>query len=411
MEGRSLYERLLGISSPWFVSSVVFDEGSLSVLVGVEMVAGTTLHCPVCAAACSGYDLREQRRWRHLDSCGFQTYLLANIPRVSCPEHGIVSVSVPWSEPNSRFTLDFERFAILVLGQTKSQTRTGRILKLSQGQVHDIMHRAVRRGLARRKETEICRLSIDEKSFLRGHHYVSVLSDLAQRRVIDVCEDRTIDGVSKLLETSLSEKLREKVLCAVMDMWEGFIRATRRVLPKADIVFDRFHIAKYLNDAVDKTRIAEHRKLLKSGDDSLKGSKQFWGYRKDNLSEKQNAKYGHLLDMNLETSKVWALKETFRGFFELSDIQEGREFFENWDADVQELGNRHLRKVAKTLRHYYHGLEAYLKHKSTNATAEGLNAMIQEIKTVARGFRTFEAFRIAILFFLGKLELNPLKTR
>src|SRR5690606_40431898 len=72
---------------------------------------GTALVCPRCGRACPGYDSRE-RRWRHLDTCQFRTQVVAQVPRVQCPEHGCLTVSVPWAEQNSRYTLLFEAFVI-----------------------------------------------------------------------------------------------------------------------------------------------------------------------------------------------------------------------------------------------------------------------------------------------------------
>ncbi len=110
------------------------------------------------------YDHREERTWRHLDSCQFKTYLVASVPRVKCDVDGVLTAEVPWSLPNSRFTLLSERFAIDILSRTKVQSKTAEILRLSADQVHDIMGRAVERGLSRRDSNEIIpHLARDEK--------------------------------------------------------------------------------------------------------------------------------------------------------------------------------------------------------------------------------------------------------
>ena len=412
MESFELYGRLLDILSPWFVSGVDYEPASDSIVVRVELEQDPLLACPICGSPCNIYDTRDERRWRHLDWWGHTTFLSARIPRVWCSEHKAKTISVPWSEPHSRFTLDFERHVIKVLQQTKSQVRAARITRLSSDQIHDIMHRAVDRGLARRSQGQkIVNLSLDEKGFKRGKHFVSVLTDLDNVRVLDLCEDRTIQAVSSLIKATLTKKQLKGVRCVTMDMWDGFIAAVRGVLPKADIVFDRFHIARYLGEAVDKTRIAENKKLAAQGDGSLKGSKFFWVSRPENLHAKLKEKYDFLLGLNLETGKAWALKEMFRHFFEQKGVVQGKAFFEQWLQSVAELGNVHLKKVAKMLKRYYYGLEAYLKHKTTNSKAEGTNALIQEIKITSRGYRTFQGFRVAILFFLAKLDLYPQKCR
>src|SRR5438093_581599 len=109
MKDSELYEQLLGLKSPWTVERIELDAAGLEVLVYVEYEAKLGgLSCAECGAASPIYDRREERRWRHLDSCGFTTWLVARVPRLACSQCGVQTASVPWSEPHSRFTLAFE---------------------------------------------------------------------------------------------------------------------------------------------------------------------------------------------------------------------------------------------------------------------------------------------------------------
>ena len=114
-----------------------------------------------------------------------------------------------------------------------------------------------------------------------------------------------------------------------------------------------------------------------------------------------------LSGLELDTAKVWAFKECFRQFFACRSEHEAKVFFTKWYDGATALGNRHLTKVAQMLLNHLDGLLAYVRHRITNALAENINGQIQRIKTNARGFRRFANFRIAILFFLGKLDLYP----
>lgn len=109
----------------------------------------------------------------------------------------------------------------------------------------------------------------------------------------------------------------------------------------------------------------------------------------------------------METAKVWAFKECFRQFFACQTEYGARVFFQHWYDAALALGNVHLSKVAQMLHKHLAGLLAYIRHRVTNAVAENLNGQIQRVKTNARGFRQFANFRVAILFFLGKLDLYP----
>lgn len=411
MNDTDLYRQILGIELPWYVCKVELDLASESVRVFLEYRIMTEWSCPSCGAAASVHDHREERSWRHLDSCQLKTFLVATLPRVKCPKHGVLTVRVPWTEPESRFTQLFERFAIDVLRATQVQAKAAQLLRLSPGQVHDLMRRAVVRGRQRRDtEESVPHASLDEKSFKSGHQFITVLGDSWGKRVLEVAEGRTQQVAENLLKQGLSESQKRGVQSVSMDMWVAFMNARERVLPEADTVHDRFHIAKYLNDAVDKTRRAENRALRKEDDASLHRTKYLWLKAPDNMTEKQRAALEALNGLELETAKVWAFKENFRSFFDCQSETDARAYFVTWYEAALALRNAHLTQVARMLMTHLNGLLAYIRHKVTNALAEALNGQIQRIKANARGFRRFENFRIAILFFLGRLDLYPHKS-
>jgi transposase len=126
------------------------------VKVWIEHPKGMKWPCPKCQELLSLRDHAEERAWRHLDSCAYQTYLHARIPRVDCPEDGVLQVKVPWAEPSSRFTLLFERLAIDVLGQCNITGAT-KILRISWDEAWHLMERAVLRGKERKEQCVVSR--------------------------------------------------------------------------------------------------------------------------------------------------------------------------------------------------------------------------------------------------------------
>lgn len=410
MHDTELYCQLLGVSSPWSVGHVVLNLEECAVYVYLFEEPDATWLCPTCGQSAPLYDHREERTWRHLDSCQFLTYLVATVPRIKCATHGVLTVDIPWSLPHSRFTLLFERFAIDVLRATQVQAKTAALLHMTSRQVHQLMSRAVVRGLARRDSEEgVPHLTLDEKSFQHGHQYLTVLGDADKGRVLEVCETRTIEATKTLLTETLTVTQRRSVASISMDMWDGFMSAARTVLPEADIVHDRFHISQYLNAAVDKTRRAENKELLKSDCTTLKDSKYLWLKGPERFTDRQQERFAVLRDLDLATAHVWSFKETFRSFFACPTVEAGHLFFTQWYDEAVACSNTHLTKVADMLKNHLSGLLAYLRHHITNAMAESLNSRIQQIKANAHGFRRFTSYRIAILFFLGKLDLYPQK--
>lgn len=413
MESTELYQQILGLREPWYVAAVDLDANAATVTIQLAHRTGKNLfQCPHCQQGAPVYDHSDTRTWRHLDTCQFETLLQAQVPRVNCTKCGVHTVRVPWAEPGGRFTLLFESFAIDVLLTAQVQSRAAQLLRLSPEQVGSLLGRAVARGLRRRSQTRaVPHVLLDEKSLHRGHDYVSILSDGTQGAVLEVVAERTTQASKSLFEQGLSPAQRASVEVVTLDMWEPFAQASREQVPQAAQVYDRFHLSKHLNAAVDQTRRAENKRLRAQGDKSLNRTRYLWLRDPSTLDESQQAQLAELADRDLQTVAVWGLKEEFRTFFACQTVAEATEFFQDWQQRVKELGNAALQKVATMFERHWSGLVAYIEHRVTNAMAESLNTQIQLLKAKARGFREASGFRRAILFHMGQLDLYPHELR
>ena len=337
----------------------------------------------------------------------FSTLIRARTPRANCVEHGVKTMSVPWAAPQGRFTLLFERFAVEVLLASGTVSQACELLGLSWDTAQEIMRRAVGRGLERRQLEDLKHLGMDEKSFRRGQSYITLLTDLEESRVLDVVEERTTEAADRLWDTLRPEQ-KQAVEAVAVDMWEPFIQTIQKQVPDADIVHDKFHVSKYLGEAVDKVRRQEHRELMAQGDETLKGTRQLWLYNPQNFSPDQAEEFSALKDLQLKVARAWAAKELFSRFWEYQEEGWARRFFKDWFGWVSRSRLKPLVEVAQMLKRHLDNLLTYLKHHITNAVTEGLNSKIQSLKSAARGFRSFRNYRIRILFFCGKLNLYPL---
>lgn len=192
-----------------------------------------------------------------------------------------------------------------------------------------------------------------------------------------------------------------------MDMWQAFMTSASKNAPQAEIVHDKFHISKHLNEAVDKVRRREHKLLMDEGDDRLKGSRQMWLYNLENLDEDR---YNELLTVqrsDLKTGRAWAIKENFRHFWSYVYAYSAEGFFDRWYSWAIRSRLDPIMKVARMLKAHLDGLLSYFRHGATNAITEGFNSRIQSIKSSARGFRNFANYRMRILFYCGKPDMIP----
>ena len=406
MQDTALFTQLLGLTPPWRVTELTPDLDDQKITVRIEWPKGEKGPCPECKTPCQVYDHREERAWRHLDTMQFKTLLVCPVPRINCAMHGVKSIQVPWADMKGRFTLLFERFAIDVLLSASSQTKAATLLGLSWDEAHHIQERAVQRGLSRRNLDKLNHIGIDEKSFLKGQSYASILYDLDRSCVLDLVKDRT-EGSAKTLLKTLSEEKRAEVKAVAVDMWVPFTTAITDVLPNSEIVHDKYHVVSYLNKAVDEVRRGENTALQNDGINCLKGTRFIWLRNQTNWTGRDKKTFKSLQADGLKVGRAWSMKEIFLSIWDYSYAKPARTFFAKWYFWATHSRLKPIIKVAKMIKSHLDNILTYLNHPITNAKAEGLNSKIQAIKSAARGFRNFENYRTAILFYCGRLALHP----
>jgi transposase len=189
-------------------------------------------------------------------------------------------------------------------------------------------------SLRQKNSIPIKELAIDEKSLQTGHHYVTILSDAGEGKVLEVSENRTIESIEKIYNF-LTTKQLESVRSVTMDMWSAFETVTKQ----ADVVHDRFHLSCYLNNAVDITRRAENKKLVKNQDTTLQKTKYLWLKSPDKLAEQDKERLRELINSNKAPNLLSAYqsKEEFKGFFDCQTTESATQFFKNWQGKVEKF--------------------------------------------------------------------------
>lgn len=398
----NLFTKLLQLEEGWVVESVDTDFNSEEIFIQIVCLLDQ-LEDSETGELCKVYDHAPIREWRHLDTMQYKTYIRCQLPRIITSSGKVKTVQPNWASGYERHTYLFEHAVIDLLKASKNQTKTAQLMRCGFNVVNRIMHLSVKRGMDRRNYSELTfdHLSIDEKSFKKGHHYITVLSHPASGCVLDVEEDRTKEACKKLLSNSLTTEQLNRVSAISMDMWKAFIQTAQEILPNASIVHDRFHLVKYLNEAIDKVRrreVKQHQELKNSRYALLKNP--------ENLTERQRIHFEAIADANYEVSKAWQVRENFKALFSKGKLLATLSFLQ-WAKDATKRKIKEVDKVIEMFKNHLSGVVNALLINLTNAMAERLNGKIQELKTVGRGYRTFTNFRSAILFFNGGLNLYP----
>jgi transposase len=409
MQDTKLFETILGLQAPWHIARVALDTSGERVDLWVEHAADARWTCPACGEAAPGHDHAEERVWRHLDTCQYQTFLHARVPRVDCPTHGVRQVGVPWATPRSRFTLLLERLIIDLIRQCSTVQGACRIARVTWDEAWGVMDRAVARGLQRRTAQPRRYVGVDEKAFRKGHRYHTIVCDLEEATVQYVAEDRTAESLQGYY-AQLTPTQQEALQAVAMDMWPAYIRATTDGLPEGatKIVYDRFHIMREMTRAVDTVRKQEHRALLREhGTSPLTGTKYLWLYGEERLPAERTDAFAALQAQHLKVARAWAIKESLRDLWTYRQGAAVRRFFARWYGWAIRSRLEPVKQVARMLHRHLDGVLRYVKHPITNGVAEGLNSKIMSIKRKAGGFRNAQHFTTAIYFHCGGLDLYP----
>ena len=395
------YESLLGLGPSWRVAAVTLRHETEEVEVVVEW-AGDHPLCPECGARGVRHDGR-RRRWRHLDTMQYRTWLVAALPRVRCASHGVRQVVPPWAEEQSRFTARFEALVIAWLLEA-SISAVGRQFGLSWGQVAGIQRRAVQRGLARRELEAPPRIGVDETSFQKRHEYVTVVNDL-RGRVLYVADGRTqkaLDGFFAELGPESCARIEQ----VAMDMAQPYIQSVRKHTG-AQIVFDKFHVFQHLGQAVDRVRREENRELLRAGDDQLRNTRYLWQKKTSNLTRRQQVKFAALRNSGLRVARAWAIKQLAAQLWGYRHRGWAERRWKQWYGWAIRSRLEPIKRVARMIKRHWAGVINAASSAITNARAEAINSRIQWVKKMACGFRNRQRFRQAIYFHLGGLDLTP----
>lgn len=247
-------------------------------------------------------------------------------------------------------------------------------------------------------------IGVDEISFEKYHRYFTIVYDLADKNgVLYVGQGRTSESLDEFYK-QLTVKELENIKVVCMDMWDPYILSVRKNLPHADIVFDRFHIKKHLNQCLDDLRRCLARETPEDQIRYIKNKRWILLKNSNHHTEKDKQGLLELKEINSPLYEGYLIKEHFDQFFDLTDPIEAKQFLDNWYLQIPESIKEHFISFYRMTIKYIDGILTFFKHRITNAIAEGLNNKIKVLKRMAYGYRDQEYFKLKILRRCGYLK-------
>ncbi|MEB8487897.1 ISL3-like element ISAtc3 family transposase, partial [Acidithiobacillus ferriphilus] len=246
-------------------------------------------------------------------------------------------------------------------------------------------------------------VGVDETSSRRGHDYITLFVDLNARRLLFATPGKDAKTFEKFSEDLQAHGGSAEAITDVsMDLSPAFQKGAAEHLPNAEITFDRFHLMKLVNEAVDAVRKGE---VLTQP--NLKKTRWLWLKNDGNLKVKQKEKLQELLkDQNLKTAQAYQFRLTFQDIFTVKNRHQGATLLKAWMENAKDSGLPPIVKVAYTIMNHWDGVLRWFESQITNGILEGFNSLIQSAKAKARGYRTHKNFINMAYLILGKLDLR-----
>ena len=395
----------LRLEGPWYIIGAEFneEEPAIHIHVGVDKTAA--LCCPVCGAPTKRYGYEPKERiWRHADCLFYPCYVHCKRPRVLCDKCGTVQVNAPFERKNSRFTLLFEGYAMLLL-QDVPRARASRLLRCDEKSLAAILTYWVHDAVNRMDLSDTCSIAMDETSFRRGHKYVTVAIDEVRCRVFDVepGRDKTaVKNVGKKLERNGGNT--KSVNSVTSDMSASYLSVVREVFPNAKQTIDKFHVKQVLLKALDTVRKDEQKESGRKKELFL--CRKLFMVPQGRMTDKQRTMVAELSKQYKKTGRAFRIVQSLDDFYASTSMVEAQERLDKLCSWMRRCRLKPMKDAALTLRNHSKEILNYFHTRLTNAICEGINAMIQAAKRKARGFHTFEGYAAMIYLVAGKLKLD-----
>lgn len=407
----NIFEKALHIEKPWFIKKVIFNEESKRLDIYVDFHKGSTFFYESIKENIRGnfkvYDT-EDKVWRHLNFFEHECYIHARTPIVKISgdkNNNFRLISPPWIGKCPGFTLLFEAL-ILQLAKSMPIHTLCKIIGESDYKIWKILDKYVEESRYNLDLSNLKFVGLDETSKKKGHDYITLFVDLEQKRTIFITSGKdssTISAFKKDLEKHNGDSKNISKISS--DMSPAFIKGIKTELPNAEITFDKFHIIKIINKAVD-----EVRKLEVKSNPILKKSKYVFLKNHENLKIKEKKKFDEieLSQQNLKTMKAYNIKIAFQQIYSADNEKEFETLLKKWYFWATHSKIEPIQKAAKTIKKHWGGVLAWKKSQINNGILEGLNSLIQAAKSKARGFKTFKKFKIVAYLVTGKFDFSKM---
>ncbi len=404
-----LFQRALGISSPWFIKSMDFNENTKRLDIEIDFKRGSTFSDiddeTDSSKEYKAYDT-VKKTWRHLSFFQHECYLHARVPRIKRDDGHVRMIPPPWSGVVSGFTLLFEAL-LIQLCKVMPIHNISQLTGVSDYKIWRVLDVYIQAAKFNEDFSDITILGMDETSVSKGHDYITLFVDIENRKTLHISDgkdSKTVEDFAEVLEVSKGD--RKQITDVSCDMSPAFIKGVGEYLPESKITFDKFHIIKIINKAVDSVRRTEAK-----DNPLLKGTRYIFLKNDNNLTKKQKASKAELslAKLNFKSIRAMNIRESFQQIYKAESFDSFKQLLTKWYFWATHSKLPPIIKAAKTIKNHWEGVLQWKESQVNNGILEGLNSVLQAAKRKARGYKK-PHFKIIAYLLTGKLDFSKVNS-
>lgn len=410
MTQEDIFASAIGVKNPWKLTSIKLDHERMELNIEIDFPRGAEFEYIDEETGEMGhykaYDT-SQKTWRHMNFFQYRCYLHARVPRIQIGNGKIKQVKTSWEGAVSGFTLLFEAF-IIQLVKVMPVHQICDMIGSYDAKIWKILKSDTEQCRELSDYSEVSKVGVDETAARRGHNYVSLFVDLEEKKTIFVTEGKSNETVVEFVKDLEEHKgSAENIVNVSCDMSPAFIKGVEENLANAKITFDKFHVVKIINDAVDEVRRQEAKT-----NPILKNSRYVFLKNQGNFTETQKIKYDEIKmsKLNIKTFRAMQIRESFQQLYLCESTTDFEALLKKWYWWATHSRIPQIVSVAKTIKRHWTGIVNWAENRITNGILEGFNSIFQAAKAKARGYKKTETIKAVIYILTGKLDfsiINP----
>jgi transposase len=391
--------RLLAIPG-YGVYRQVLDEDRQTLTLWVRPLGKRPYHC------CRGCGISTQvtqgtpreRRVRDLPWGPWTVWLVVEVHTVVCRRCGRRRERLPFVTGTGHQT---RRFAAAVARDCADAPvrRVAARWGLAAETVRQLDKRALQHWAASRPQPALRYLGVDEIFLGKAAKFLTVVSNLERREPLWMGRDRKRETLDRFFQETLPPPRRWRVRAVCVDMWEPYTQSLRMYLPRARIVYDKFHVLRHANAAVDETRRAEFFRKGGALRGLVRGKRWLLLTRWDHLDRAKRQTLSDLFAVNRRLLMAYLLREQLEQLWTYTYEGAARRFLTTWSRALRWQRLPAFQALAQLLSRHLEGIVAYCHEKVPFGVVEAINGNIRTVLRRGRGYRDHEYLLLKVQRF------------